>query len=234
VSQADPFSDFRAAVARHYTPVAADFGLGQPAERVLYPEIYIEFAARARQLVVSLELGSGPWVEVRVSSLRRRDDGFGLHTLEEDVEGACDSTEAVSRLPTVDAQVSALADLTRRYAANLLKGDFDRVPVLRQLRAKEHRTRNLRMTGTMSGAAPVDHPPTLPELFANAGGTEFPADARLFAVYQAAWDHGYSVPEIAAFLHIAPLEIQRVLDALDNVADDPPDLKALRSTWKRL
>jgi len=50
----------------------------------------------------------------------------------------------------------------------------------------------------------------------------------MFAVYQAAWEHDYSVDEIAAFLGVAPFEIQRMLDALDNASDDPPDLDALR------
>lgn len=225
--QPDEFSDFRTAVARHFGPVAADFGLGQPAERVLYPEIHMLFAAERRQLVVSCELGGGPWVEVRISD-RGREHGFGLHTLEEDVEGASNFTRAVAALQTVDEQVHALAGLTRRYAAGLLTGDLGRVHALKLLRAKAHRQRNFETMGTRSGVSPLDHRPTLAELFADARQAEVPADVRMFAVYQAVWDHDYSVGELAVFLHVAPVEIQRILDALDDVSDDPPDFDALR------
>jgi len=123
--QHDSFSDFRTAVICHFGPVAADFGLGHASERVLDPEICMEFSGDARRLIVWFERGGGPWVVVCMSD-RGREHEFGLHTLEEDVEGSFNSTHAVSALRTVDEQVRVLADLTRRYAARLLTGDLGR------------------------------------------------------------------------------------------------------------
>jgi hypothetical protein len=59
----------------------------------------------------------------------------------------------------------------------------------------------------------------LADLFAEAQGAEFPADVRLNCVYSAVWDHDYSFDEVANFLKIRPDQVQRIVNALDNVAD---------------
>jgi hypothetical protein len=224
----DPFADFQAAVRSHFVSLALGLGLGPPTERTLAPEIYIEFSAGTRQLVVGFEYSSGPWVEIGVT-VSGREDRFGLHTLEEDIEGNSKSIDGVFNLRSTKEQVQALAELTRRYAAALLTGDVARLPSLRRLRAKAHRERNLHFVGTRSGAAPLDHRPTLSELFATARGAECPADVRLFCVYQAVWDHGYTVEEVARFIGVNSADIQEIVDAFDNVGDTPTDLEALRN-----
>jgi hypothetical protein len=222
-----PFSSFRTAVAAHFAPVAAEFGLDRRTEREFATETQVTFSDEERRLAVSFEVGGVPWVGVCVSD-RGRDQEFLLQTLERDVEGTCDSTNAVAGMQTVDEQIRTLAILTRRYAAGLLRGDFGRVRSLKRLRAEARRRRNLEMFGTPSRARPLEHRPTLAELFVEAGKAQFPADARMFAIYQAVWDHGYSIEDVAHFTRLVPGDIERILDTLDNVGDDPPDLDALR------
>lgn len=223
----DPFSAFRAAVDQHFVPLAVDFALGPAVERILSSEIYIQFSAVTRWLTIAFEYSSEPWVEIGIST-PGREHRFGLHTLEQDVEGTCNLVSRVSTLPTIGEQVHVLADLTRRYAATLLQGDMSRLRALQLLRARAHRERNLELTGTRSGAEPLDHRPTLSELFASAQGAEFSADVRLFCAYRAVWDHDYTVDQVAGLLGVQPADIQRILDALDNVSDEPPNLDALR------
>jgi len=82
-------------------------------------------------------------------------------------------------------------------------GWLRRLPALKLLRAKAHRQRNFATFGTRSGATPLDQRPTLQELFASAREAEYPADARMFSVHQAVWDHGYSVADTAQFIRVA-------------------------------
>jgi len=196
-------------------------------------EIHLEFSSASSRVDIALETGGGaPWVCVGIFT-EGREHHFGLHTLVEDADGTFEPVRQVETLPSTDAQVCALASMTRRYAANLLKGDHSRLSPLRVLRAKAFRERNRNEAGTPTGAPPLDHRPTLPELFGEADEAEFPADVRLACVRSAVWDHGYSADEVATFLNLAPDEIQRIVDALDNVADDSLDaLRALVGTGK--
>lgn len=231
VQSADPFAEFREAVTRHFAPLAAEFGLTHATERVYGFEIHAEFSSASSRLVIAHEIGSGPWVYVGIST-GGNEHQFGLHTLVEDVEGTSASLlDDVAALASLDAQLGELAKLTGRYAASLLKGDAGRVPTLRVLRASAERARNRQFIGTATGAAPLDHRPTLQELFRQADDAEFPADVRLASVHSAVWDHEYSPEEVGRFLKLATHDIQRIVDALDNVTDDSLDeLRAMVGT----
>lgn len=225
----DHFSEFRDAVARYFTPLARDLSLGSAVERLFDFEIHVDFSSSSSRLAVAFELGGVPWVSVAIVT-GGREHRFGLHTLVEDGAGTFAAVRMIETLPSIDEQVSALAGLTRRYAANFLKGDDSRLPSLRLLRAKVHRERNLELTGTATGGPPLDHRPTLSELFLEADGAEFPADARLACVHAAVWDHEYSIDAVARFLGVDAAQIQRVVNALDNLIDDSlEELRALVS-----
>src|ERR1051325_10663816 len=228
----DPFSEFRLAVSRHFAPVAVAFGLGAGEERELFPDFYITFSGLVARLVVGVEAESTPWVYVVLVN-GDREDRFGLHTLVEDAEGTFVSVTQVEALPATDDQVRVLAELTRRHAAAILRGDASRVPILRALRAKAHRERNRRLMGTPSGVFTRDHRPTLAELFAEAHGAEFPVDVRLACVHAAGWADEYSIEDVARFLHIDEADAQRIVDVLDTLTDEPlEELRAIVGTGK--
>lgn len=223
----DPFVEFRAAVSHHFVPVAKEFDLAALEERLFPGEIHIEFRGPATSLHVSYALGSTPWVYVGFFSGGRRQD-FGLHTLVEDAEGSFEPVERALALPTLDAQIAELAALAHRHGAALLKGDGTRLAELRRLQAMAHRERNRRETGSVSRVEVLVPRPTLPQLFATAHNAEFPADVRMNCVYQAVWDYGYAVDEVGLFLGLPPHQVQRIVDSIDNVTEDLPDLAELR------
>ena len=217
---------------QYFLPLATELGLTQAPERVYPIEIHAAFSSESARLTAAYEIGSGPWVYVSIAAAGREHQ-FGLHTLIEDVEGTSVSLERIAEITSLDAQLGQLATLTRRYAASLLRGDATRVPALRVLRASAHRERNRQFTGTATGAHPLGYRPTLQELFRESEEAEFPADVRLACVHSAVWDHEYSLEEVASFLGLATRDIQRIVDALDDVTDDSLDeLRAIVGTSK--
>lgn len=220
-STTDQFAEFREAVKRHFRPLAADCGLIQATERAYDFEIHAEFSSTSSRLGIAYEIDSGSWVYVGIT-IAGREHRFGLHTLVEDVEGTFASVTEVASA-SLDTELGELAKLTRRYASSLLRGDASRIPTLRLLRASQQRDRNRQFTGTATGGEPLDHRPTLEELFREAHGAEFPADIRLACVHSAVWDHEYSLDEVASFLELTAHDVQRIVDALDNVRDDSLD-----------
>jgi hypothetical protein len=230
--EAECFSEFRNAVAKHFSPLAVELGLQSVVEKVFDFEIHVDFSSSSTNLDVALELGCSPWVSMGIVT-HGREYHFGLHTLVEDVDGTFASVREVETFSSLDAQVQELARLTRNYAAEFLKGDVSRLSSLRVLRARAHRERNLELTGTRTGGQPLDHRPTLSELFSEADGAEFPTDVRLACVHAAVWDHEYPNEQVAKFLHVDPTDIQRIIDALDNIIDDSLDeLRAIVSRSK--
>ncbi len=113
-----------------------------------------------------------------------------------------------------DDVLDRLADLTARYAADLLSGDFSSLPRLRHVRARQTREENIRTFGTSTGETPrFDHRPTLDELFADASNDGI-VDAR---VYQGVWDHEYTLADLATFLGEPETAIQVRLDRWDGL-----------------
>ena len=107
---------------------------------------------------------------------------------------------------------AAQADALRRYAADLLRGERQRLPRLRRAQAAEIRRQNKEEFGTSTGETPrFQGRPSLEELFADADSDGLITPR----TYQAFWDYDYTLAEIAAFLGETSQGIQARLDDWD-------------------
>jgi hypothetical protein len=119
-----------------------------------------------------------------------------------------------AKVTSLEQTLKLHAALLRRHAADLLAGARDRVPRLRRRRAEAVRRRNKADFGTSTGETPrfADRP-TLKALFAGV------TDEGLITprAYQAHWDYGYTLDEIARFLELDEAAVQAMLDAWDRI-----------------
>jgi len=125
--------------------------------------------------------------------------------------------EVVRLLAEVESREDALAvhaELLRRHAADLLRGERTRVPRLRRLRAAETRRENKETFGTSTGETPrFTGRPTLEELFADVTN-----EGRVIPrAYQAFWDYAYSLAKIGRFLDLGEKAVQAMLDEWDRL-----------------
>lgn len=175
--------------------------------------VYTSETARVSVLIDYLPVAVNVYVGLFQDETHRRAQQFHLWHLVQDHA----PQEAARLREPVDSLEQALAlnaELLRRYAADLLSNDRDRVAGLRRLRADEARRRNKEEFGTSTGETPrFSERPTLEQLFSDADdeGLQVPR------AYQAHWDYGYSLAEIAEFLDVKPERVQAMLDQWDMV-----------------
>ena len=142
---------------------------------------------------------------------RRMVHEFGLELVVRDRNpGAAD--HLCGEVVSVGKAAASQADALRRYAADLLRGDRQRLPRLRRAQATEGRRQDKEEFGTSTGETPrFKSKPSLEELFADADDDEL----NTARTYQAFWDYGYTLDEIAAFLGETGQGIQARLDDWD-------------------
>jgi hypothetical protein len=116
--------------------------------------------------------------------------------------------------------------LLRENAGDVLAGDFSIFPELKQLAAEHRRKWNKEIFGTSTGeSARFSTRPTLAQVFDGAKAVD-PELERLFAgklnqdktdsrIYEAYWNHEFSIPEIADYLNETEESVQRRLDQFD-------------------
>lgn len=205
----DPFADFRRAVAKYFTPVAGHFSLRTVAERQVSHDMFIEYRGPAAKLTVAHEVGSGSWVYVTVTTAGGHERQFGLHTIVVAQTGSTDSFQELNKLHDPDAQVRALADLTLKHAGALLEERTANLRELHQLREKAVRERERTELGYDRTRDPR---PALAELLQACE----PAH-RVVCAYAAVVDYSYSPEDVAAFLKIAPGDVQRMIAQHDTL-----------------
>ena|ERR1700730_15903876 len=120
------------------------------------------------------------------------------------------------------------AKFLREGARDVLTAEFGIFPELKKLGAHYRRQTNRRYFGTYNGASPrFTGRPTLEEVFAGAKDVD-PELERLFGgklnqdktqsrIYEAFWDHQFSVREVADFLNRTQESIQQALDDEDDL-----------------
>jgi hypothetical protein len=119
------------------------------------------------------------------------------------------------------------ASFLREDARDVLTGDFSIFPELKKLSAKYRRQKNKEYFGTYTGESPrFSTRPTLEQVFAGAKDVD-PELQRLFGgnlnqdktqlrIYEAYWDHQYSIRELADFLNQTEGSIERELEKYDD------------------
>jgi hypothetical protein len=207
--QDDPFAQFRSAVSEQFTPVAEHFALRTRKERKIYPEMYIDFRGPKATITVAHELGSEPWVYVTVRTAGGHERQFGLHTVVEAQKGSETSLHERSKLNDLDAQVSLLADLTRKHAGSLLK---ERTANLRELYLLSQKALHERERAELGLDRTLSPRPTLPELFQACRPS-----VHVVCAYHAVVDYNYSTDEVAAFLKIENKDAQRMITQHDTL-----------------
>ena len=128
----------------------------------------------------------------------------------------------------IDERLREYAGFMKQHAREVLTGDFSSFPELKRLSAKHRRERNKELFGTYSGISPrFSTRPTLAQVFAGAKEVD-PELAKLFGnklnqdqtpsrIYEAFWDHQYSIREIAGFLNRTEESIERKLEEYDDL-----------------
>ena len=118
--------------------------------------------------------------------------------------------------PELRQVLQRLADLLRDHAQDLLSGDFGVCDEIDPILWADRRAQRKRDFGTSTGESPrFEGQPTLAELFADAK-PDTPW-LRVPRAYQAVWDYGYSIEEIAAHLEIPAAEVDALLLEWDRV-----------------
>src|SRR5882724_1401861 len=127
----------------------------------------------------------------------------------------------------IEELLRAYGSFLRDDARDVLTGDFSIFPELKKLSAKYRRQKNKEYFGTYTGESPrFSTRPTLEQVFAGAKDVD-PELERLFGgslnqdktqlrIYEAYWDHQYSIREIADFLSRTEESIRRGLDDYDD------------------
>ena len=234
--KSDLFAFFKQAATDTCEPLVTDFGFKQEGVVEYMPDCVIKYWNRTTGVDVRYEWKSQ--VAVNLSKLER--------TRTEVEEGRSYDLLLLLELrrPEIDVDEFYGADkdwsnefiyeLLRKYvqylretAQDVLSGDFSVFPELRRLSAHHRRQSNKELFGTYVGESPrFSVRPSLEQVFAGAKDID-PELERLFGgklnqdktqgrIYEAYWDHQYSVSEIADFLDQTEDAIEQELEDYDD------------------
>ena len=209
-------AEFRDAVSKYFAPVAAYLGLNKAVERLLFPDIEINFGEASKLLAITYELESGPpWVHVVVSTAGGHERHFGLHALVECRLHATEIFSEIARMADLQAQVRALADLSREHAGALINREITNVReiYLLQRRALRKREQFESERLEMASSDVACYKPTLVQLFQAATSR----DLRSVVAYHAVLDYGYTAGEVASFLGVRETSVQEMIDRHDTL-----------------
>ena len=135
-----------------------------------------------------------------------------------------EAARLLAEVASLEEALAVHAELLRRHAGDLLRGERTRVPRLRRLRAAETRYENKETFGTSTGETPrFAGRPTLDELFADVTNEGLVTPR----AYQAYWDYAYSLAEIGRFLDLDEEETLAMLDDSDQLWIESERLAAL-------
>lgn len=232
----DPFAFFKQAVDEVFEPLFTEFGF-QHVETLEYmPECLVKYHNKTTGLHLTYEWKSCIWVSVvrlkrigkEVAEIAKFDLFFVLEIRQPEIDsGKFHGSDKEWTTPFVEELLREYALLLRKSANDILTGDFSIFPELKKLAATNRRKRNKELFGTYSGGSPrFTTRPTLEQVFAGAKDVD-PELERLFKgqlnqdltdsrIYEAFWDHEYSVREIADFLNETEESTQHTLDEYDN------------------
>lgn len=233
----DAFAFFRKAVSENFESLLAEFGFRHVATIEHMPDCVIQYQNETTGIDVRYEWKSH--VSIDLVQLE--------HTASEVTEGRKYDLLLLMQIrrPAIDAnkfygddkdwtgvyieeRLREYANFLTEGARDVLTGDFSIFGELKKLSGKYRRERNKELFGTYTGGSPrFSTRPTLVQVFAGAKDVD-PELARLFGnklnqdktssrIWEAFWDHQYSVPEIAEFLNETEGSIERVLDEYDDL-----------------
>lgn len=126
-----------AAVAETFGPLLAEFGFLRVDGSEMAPEAWIRYQNDTTALTVLEEIGTPPWVKIsrldNTSAGPMEGEGYSLgHVLSVRAPESLPTAAPRSAIP-LRAQLAALAELVRRHGADLLRGDFEVFPRLREV-----------------------------------------------------------------------------------------------------
>jgi len=232
----DRCSFFTTATSEAFAFLINDFGFRRVGTIEVMPECVVKYQNGTTGISVNYEWNSHVVVDlvklVRTAAEVLEEKSYDLLLLME------------IRRPEIDAHKfygddktwtnDYIAERLREYASflqedarDVLTGDFSIFPQLKKLSAKYRRQKNKEYFGTYSGGSPrFSTRPTLKQVFAGAKDVD-PELERLFGdrlnqdktqsrIYEAYWDHQYSIPEIADFLNTTEESIKHELDEYDD------------------
>jgi hypothetical protein len=156
-----PFKTFVASTERHFGFLVGDYGFLLKGVDVAAYEAWVTFENETTRVTVTYEMGSPPWVEI--ARLEHRDDKriardeISLDfVLEEHGKKDAESPVGYGDIPDeiVDEMLRAKAKSLREDAADLLRGDFEALPLLRKRAEENLRRRNVELFGSETGETP--------------------------------------------------------------------------------
>ncbi len=213
----DPFVEFQHVASSVFSFLVAELGFAGPDTAAGGREISLLFKRGEVAVVLRYELGGEPSVGVSILPKGDRGRHFGLPVIVAEHLGISDPHAVLPRWSSLQLEpyLAELAGLLKTHAIDILAGRQDRLPGLRRLQAQRARQHNQQRFGTATGETPrFPSRPSLPELFSDTLGNPGLVEPR---AYQAVWDYGYSVAELADFLKRSNDDVTRLLSAWEDM-----------------
>jgi hypothetical protein len=211
----DPFVEFRHAASSVFSFLVTELGFSAPDTAADGREISFVFKRANVAVVLHYELGGEPSVGVSILPKGDRGRHFGLPVIVAEHLGIPDPRAVLPRWSSLRPCLAELADLLKTHAIDILAGHQDRLPGLRRLQAQRKRQDNQERHGTATGETPrFSRRPSLPQLFSDTLGNPGLLEPR---AYQAVWDYGYSVAELADFLKRSNDDVAGLLSAWEDM-----------------
>jgi hypothetical protein len=232
----DSFTFFRQAAAEILKSLISEFGLAYVATLEHVPECVIKYQNATTGLTVSYEWKSQISIDLvklaRTPTEVAEDKSYDLLLLMEIRRPEIDAHKFYGGDKEwtnnyIEERLREYANFLKEDARDVLTGDFRVFPELKKLSAKYRRQTNKEYFGTYCGESPrFSSRPTLEQVFDGAKeidpelerlfGGKVNQDKTQFRIYEAYWDHEYSIRQIADFLKQTEESIQRELDDYDD------------------
>ena len=232
----DAFAFFRQAVNETLRPLFIELGFHHVETLEYMPDCVLKYHNQTTGINVNYEWKSRLWIDLvkleRSGNEVTEASRFDLFFLLQIRQPAIDTKnfhggDKEWTTGYIEQLLREYATLLRENARDVLTGDFSIFPELKKLAAANRRKWNKEMFGTYSGGSPrFSSHPTLEQVFAGAKDVD-PELERLFGdkinqdktdsyIYEAYWDHRYSIREIGDFLKETEETIKRKLDEYDD------------------
>ncbi len=207
--------EFRHAASSAFSFLVTELGFLGPDTSADEREISIIFRRAGVAVVLRYEPGCEPSVGVSILPKGDRGRNFGLPGIIAEHLGIPDPHSVLPQWSSLQPYLAEPADLLKVHAAGILAGQQDRLPGLRRWQAQRKRQENQERYGTSTGETPrFPKRPSLPQLFSDTSGNPGLQEPR---AYQAVWDYGFSVAEVADFLNCSNDEVSRLLSAWEDM-----------------
>jgi hypothetical protein len=225
------WAPFKTAVLKTFQFLVDDYGFEQVSDFEWMPDCELQFRNQTTRLKVRYE-----WkqlVDVGFSKVKLTPSGpvdekpYDLLFLIQLRAPEIDPTQFYGKREWTDHYVERLLSIYATFlnerARDILTGDFNILPEVKKLAAQKGRQYNKEVYGTYAGITPrFTSRPTLPEVFEIAHsydpsleelfGGKLDQDKTTDCIYEAFWDHEYSIKEIASYLNTDEESIQRALN----------------------